>query len=325
MPLRLIAVLAAVLFTACGQPVPEPLPDYGKVLPKTATFVSARNFASRGLLWLSNSPSGIQFSAKVPEALASEPVVTVLVHGYNTPPRKVGSYFEGLISELKEDAHYSPPLVVYDWPSTARHWDELSFDEQYAYSDFLSSTVGERLGGRIPGLPPGIRWENSQYAFDRVNASGSAVDGLVALVQRLAEINPRITVIVVAHSMGSHVVVEALRLRGKDLAPIRRIILLAPDIDATALQEDALKSLSSLEVLHVFYSANDEIVRLYSRFVNFGFRRFGATGRADTTKLPSYAVMHDVTAELGLSEVHSRYVTRDGAAVTKLAKILEYP
>jgi hypothetical protein len=87
MPLRLIAVLAAVLFTSCGQPVPEPLPDYGKVLPKTATFVSARNFASRGLLWLSNSPSGIQFSAKVPEALASEPVVTVRLAVGGSRPR----------------------------------------------------------------------------------------------------------------------------------------------------------------------------------------------------------------------------------------------
>jgi pimeloyl-ACP methyl ester carboxylesterase len=317
--------LGVAAVSACGEPASERLPDYGQSLPTTATFVSARNFGSRGLVWLSNSSSGIQFSMVVPEALTTEPVVTILVHGYKTPPHKVGSYFEGLISQLKEDAHYSSPFVVYDWRSTARHWADLSFDEQSAYIEFLSSTVGERSGGRIPGLSPGARWENNQYAFDRLSASGGAVDGLVALVQHLAAVNPRITIMVVAHSMGSHVVVEALRRHGKDLSPIRRVILMAADIDAAALQADELKSLSSLEAMHVFYSANDEIVRFYSRVANLGFPRFGATGPADVSNLPGYAVMHDVTAALGASEVHSRYVTRDGAAIIGLQKLLEDP
>jgi pimeloyl-ACP methyl ester carboxylesterase len=323
--LRLVYLLCTAIIAACGQPALEQLPDYGEALPPSATFVSARNLVSRGLLWLSNSPSGIQFSTAVPGALAIQPVVTILVHGYNTPPRRVGSYFEGLISQLKEDAHYSPSLVVYDRPSIARHWEELSFDEQSAFIEFLSSTVGERSGGRVPGLPPRIRWENNQYAFDRVNASGSAVDGLIALVQRLVDVNPRMTIMIVAHSMGSHVVVEALTRRAKDLSPVRRVILMAPDIDAAALQGAAFHSLSSLEALHVFYSANDEIVGLYSRVANLGFPRFGATGPADVNKLPSYAVMHDVTAALGVSDVHNRYVTRDGAAVINLGKMLEYP
>ena len=179
-------------------------------------------------------------------------------------------------------AFLSPSLVVYDWPSIARHWEELSFDEQSAFIDFLSSTVGERLGGRIPGLPPGIRWENNQYALDRVNASGSAVDGLIALVQQLVDINPRMTIMIVAHSMGSHVVVEALTRHAKDLSPVRRVILMAPDIDAAALQAPAFHSLSSLEALHVFYSANDKIIRLYSRVANLSFPRFGATGPAES-------------------------------------------
>jgi pimeloyl-ACP methyl ester carboxylesterase len=265
-----------------GQLAPEQLPDYGETLPPSATFVSARNLVSRGLLWVSNSPSGIQFSTAMPGSLAIQPVVTILVHGYNTPPRKVGSYFEGLISQLKEDAHHSPSLVVYDWPSTARHWEELSFDEQSAFIDFLSSTVGERLGGRIPGLPPGIRWENNHYALDRVNASGSAVDGLIALVQQLVDINPRMTIMIVAHSLGSHVVVEALTRHAKDLSPVRRVILMAPGIDAAALQAPAFHSLSALEALHVFYSANDKIIRLYSRVANLSFPRFGATGPAES-------------------------------------------
>jgi pimeloyl-ACP methyl ester carboxylesterase len=323
--LRLIALLGMAALAACGEPASDQLPDYGKSLPTTATFVSARNFGTRGLLWLSNSPSGIQFSKAMPDALKAEPVVTILVHGYKTPPHKVGSYFEGLISQLKDDARYVPPLIVYDWRSTGRHWGELSFDEQLAYIEFLSSTVGERTGGRIPGLPPAARWENNQYAFDRADAGSSGVAGLVALVQSLAAVNPRIVVMVVAHSMGSHVVVEALVKHGKDLSPVRRVILMAPDIDAAALQVEALKSLSSLEAMHVFYSANDEIVRLYSRIANLGFPRLGATGPADASKLPGYAVMHDVTVALGASEVHSRYVTRDGAALMKLQTMLEYP
>ena len=89
--------------------------------------------------------------------------------------------------------------------------------------------------------------------------------------------------------------------------------------------KEAFHALSSLEALHVFYSANDKIIRLYSRVANLSFPRFGATGPADVNKLPSYAVMHDVTAALGVSDVHNRYVTRDGAAVINLGKMLEYP
>ena len=78
MLLRFIPLLGAAAVAACGEPASEQLPDYGKSLPTTATFVSARNFGARGLLWLSNSSSGIQFSMVMPEALTTEPVVTIL-------------------------------------------------------------------------------------------------------------------------------------------------------------------------------------------------------------------------------------------------------
>jgi esterase/lipase superfamily enzyme len=145
------------------------------------------------------------------------------------------------------------------------------------------------------------------------------------LVQRIAEVNPRITIMIVAHSMGSHVVVEALRRRGRDLSPVRRIVLLAPDIDSAALQANAIRSLSSLEALHVFYSANDEVVRLYSRVANLGFARFGATGPANVSKLPRFAITHDVTKALGVSDVHGRYLTREGAAILKTGSRSDAP
>ena len=320
--MRCALVFVALLLLGGCEQKRDVLPEYG-TLPTHAVIASARNLETRGLLWVLPGPAQPQFTSEIPRELAVAPVVTILVHGYNTPPPKVATYFEGLISYLREDRHHAIPLVIYDWKSTARHWEEVPVKEQMAYIDFLSSTVGERLGGRIPGLPPGLRWESMQYTADRTQASTTAVEGLALLVKQLSGARLDVKVIIVAHSMGSQVVIDALRQRAEEMSAVKKVVLLAPDVDAKVLQDEKLTSIRHLDALHVFFSVHDEIVRMYSRVANLGFPRLGATGPSDASKVPAFVHIHDVGETLGTSGVHGRYVTRDGAAAVRLEEVLQ--
>lgn len=319
--MRLVMVLVAALLLSGCKPKPDPLPDYGK-LPAGAFVASARNLETRGVLWASESGAGTLFSTDLPSELITASTATILVHGYNTPAAKVAAYFHGLLSYLRDDRGYPSPLVLYDWKSTARHWDEVPFEEQQGYIEFLSTTVGERLGGRIPGLPADLRWENTQYSSDRVNATTSGADGLVRLVQQLARGRREVRIHILAHSMGSQVVLDALSRAADDMVAVTKILLLAPDVDASALQQEKLARINALEALHVFYSRRDEVVATYSRMANLGFPRLGATGPANVEKLPAYVHVHDVGDTLGTSNVHGAYITREGAAALRLDDML---
>lgn len=319
--MRLTAMmLIFLLLGACNAKLDE-VPDYG-ALPDRAIIASARNFDTRGLLWVMPASAGISFSTEIPSELASASAVTILVHGYNTPASRVASYFHGLIAYLRDDRHYGPPLVIYDWKSTARHWEEISVAEQQGYIEFLAATVGERLGGRIPGLPPGLRWESTQYSADRIQATTTGVDGLAVLIRQLSGAHPDVKIIVVAHSMGSQLVVDALRQRTDAMSAVRRVVLLAPDVDAAVFQDGTLAMLRHLDALHIFYSGQDEIVRMYSRIANFGYPRLGATGPLKVEALPSYVHVHDAGKAMGNFDVHGRYVTREGAAALRIEELL---
>lgn len=315
-----VVMLSSLLLVGC-DPHRDPLPDYGS-LPDQTIVASARNLETRGLLWVLSGSAQPQFTSDVPRTLAMAPVVTVLVHGYNTPPSRVVSYFEGLISYLRDDRQYALPLVIYDWKSTARHWEEVSWEEQQGYIEFLSSTVGERQGGRIPGLPPGLRWESAQYAGDRTHATTTGATGLALLVKQLSGARPDVRVIILAHSMGSQVVIDALRQRAVEMSAVKKVVLLAPDVDAKVLQDEKLASLRHLDALHVYFSNHDEVVRMYSRIANLGFQRLGVTGPSDAAKMPAFVHIHDVGDTLGISAVHGRYVTREGAAALQLDEVL---
>lgn len=318
---RIILVLSMLLLVGCDQKH-DAKPEYG-ALPDRAVVASSRSLATRGLMWAVPAPSGPSFTDSIPGTLFAVPVVTVLVHGYNTPPPKLGAYFAGLIAYLRDDRGFAAPLVIYDWKSTARHWEEVPLQEQLAYIEFLSSTLGERTGGRIPGLPPGVRWESMQYTADRAHATTTAVEGLVHLLRQLVEVRPDVRINILAHSMGSQVVIDVLRQQTSSMSAVKKVVLLAPDVDAAVLQDAKLASIRHLDALHVFYSSHDEIVRMYSRFANLGFPRLGATGPSEVGKLPAFVHLHDVGETLGTSGVHGRYITREGAAALHLDEVLK--
>ncbi len=213
---------------------------------------------------------------------------------------------------------------MFDWPSEARHWQELTVAEREAYVEMLLGTVGERTGG-IPGLPPGLRWELAAYGFDRHRATRNGADGLIELVGMLEKANSSVRINIIAHSMGCYVVNEALKRNGKALSRLRRVLLLAPDIDKAALQDEVFNRISSLESLHVFFSNNDEVLKYYSTSANFGFARLGWFGPANAERLPKYMRVHDVSDALGTEGVHGKYVTRYGAAAIGIIGALRNP
>jgi esterase/lipase superfamily enzyme len=317
----LAAFAAGLVLHGCSDPSPQPQPYAGVQLPKNVHFATARRWDKHKLEWLEQSGDDVALTAQPPAAIQRAAQVTILVHGYAVRDKDAATYFGELITYLHTDRGYLPPVVVYDWPSRARHWQALSSAEQFAYIDFLSNTVGERLGGRIPGLPPDIRWEIQAYSGDATIAHTMAVDGLMALLRTIQNSSPVAEVNLVAHSLGSRVVAAALERPGGRPPRIRTIVLIAPDLGHDEFEKSYWLNATPRKI-HVFYSRHDFVLARLSRIMNFK-ARLGAVGPRDVKALTDTFALHDVSEVLGAEDAHSSYLTRAGAAAIRLGDVLQ--
>lgn len=314
---------------------PAHIPYHGVKLLEDVTFVTSRSwyhysifntetyakFQERPveLKWLQRGDAGIELARSPPPALATNRPVIILVHGYSAPEQKVASYFEAFLGRLHTAIGKGADIVVYDWPSTARHFEELSIEERRDWIDPGMGTPGKSMASGFPGL----RWESHAYTTDVIAARSHGADGFLQLLRVLTAAEAQRHVIVLAHSMGSFVVMEALRKSKGPIGSIDRIVLLAPDVDARSLADPALMAaLAAVPRVHVFFSRNDDVL-LYSRIKNVG-PRLGRDGYVGARPLPGNIVLHDVTGHLGTGEaVHSRYLEADGAEAISLYRVLQ--
>ena len=124
----------------------------------------------------------------------------------------------------------------------------------------------------LPGVVVHYAWPSAAeplgYVYDRDSAL-FARDGLAALLDQLADAGAT-RILLVAHSMGSALTMEALRtsaLRGdqKALKRLSAVILISPDLDVDVFRAQA-KSMGELPQPFIIFGSNrDKILRLSAR------------------------------------------------------------
>ena len=202
-----------------------------------------------------------------------------------------------------EAGKHTGTTVIYDWPSTATRFDIVVDTELRA----LNSDGQHRGGLAHLFRTREAGWKLTMYAADRDKAHREGAPGLVRLISLVREhIRPG-KINIVAHSMGSYVLMEAIRKSPELMKGMHQIILLAPDLSIHALEEPQIKDvITSTVSVHVYHSRNDAILEL-SEQVN----RQKSLGREGPTQASLFGnvVVHDMTEKLGKHDVHGKYLS----------------
>lgn len=122
---------------------------------------------------------------------------------------------------------------------------------------------------KLPGIVVHYAWPSAAeplgYVYDRDSAT-FARDGLEALMEELAEAGAT-RILLVAHSMGASLTMEALRTaavrgNGKALGRLAAVILISPDIDVDVFHAQARAMGELPQPFVIFGSRRDKILRI---------------------------------------------------------------
>ena len=302
-----LVLIAALPLSACDFTSVPPPYSKGAILQGGVHYVSSRRWKERGLEWLNPEGKDIGLVSEPPNGIGGD--VTIFVHGFNSPENRVASYYKDLISHLQKTPGYKAQPIVYDWPSRARHWTELSTWERFAYTQEGISQ-------------PELSWEIAQYVGDAMWARNEGAPGLIALLEMLAGENGKRKIDIIAHSMGCLVVAEAMRRNQKAFRGVRLVFWLAPDLPYDVLEDKKVKrGLAEIERLHVMYSGNDAVLKRLSAALHLS-GMLGSSGPADPVDVPANVVVHDFTEVLGTKDVHSSYKAAGSAPAKMIAETL---
>ncbi len=196
------------------------------------------------------------------------------------------------------------------------------------FKDALRRTAQIAFDFKFRGTPIVFSWPSANnllsYASDREDAFWS-VKYLEKFLLKLKAKHPGKKVHLVAHSMGSQVLVNAMRLlaySGKsDL--FTNIILCAPDFDAELFSQQIAGEVRTLSKSWVIYVSRNDIALSFSETVN-AVQRLGTP----LTPINGYQVIDASEIEVtpwSVPEFHSYYATkqsviRDMVSVLKLQK-----
>ncbi|WP_430449848.1 alpha/beta hydrolase [Rhodophyticola sp.] len=140
------------------------------------------------------------------------------------------------------------------------------------FADGLFRTAQIRNDFEIPGVALHYAWPSLSspfgYAYDRDSAL-FARDGLERFLREIAAAGSH-DIVIVAHSVGSELVMEALRqlrIGGADrvLDRISGVVLMSPDIDVQVFRSQAMRILPLPEPFFIFTSQRDRALRLSAR------------------------------------------------------------
>ena len=292
-----LMIVFLLVIAGCTREQPEKRFYDGVTLDETALYVSARRWEENGLEWLKQEASGIELRQAQPE-IAEDSEITILIHGYHAPEKNITSYFSGLIAHLRNTQKYQSPIIVFDWPSKARYWVELSNDERIAYSQLIRSRH------------PSLSWEIGQYSADAILARSVGADALITLIKTLSVDKPDIKFNIIAHSMGCYVTLEAFKKNAEAMSPVKTVFWLAADLKNDVLEEPAFaRGLSQLDKLHVFYSKHDGVLAYLSGLLHWS-AMLGSHGPSNMNNLTENVVTHDLSDSLGTEGVHSKYLEK---------------
>lgn len=303
------ALLTAIAYVYMAYFTPKPYA--GVKLQDGVVYVSARRFETHGLEALIAGDTAVEARAwNAPTDIRDAPsTVTILIHGYNAQDGKVATYFADLTLSLRNDATRSGPLIVFDWPAIA-----VPFDEQPT-----ADRIRQDMYSYTKNTWSQPAYEFNMYLIDQRKAKTVGATAFVALLASLTE-RPGTTVQVIAHSMGCYLLARAMQQQPAAFSQVGSIVWLAPDVDATVVDEPWFREvLGKLRTgLFVHYSRNDTTLAWLARAAN-GVPRLGAVGRDAGPPIPKLDFI-DMTAQLGVDDVHAGYLRRNSPSLPLIAK-----
>jgi esterase/lipase superfamily enzyme len=172
----------------------------------------------------------------------------------------------------------------------------------------------------FPGLPFFFSWPSvaqvTGYLRDTETAqlSEEAFDQMLDDLARL----PAGEIYVIAHSMGSRLVSQALRSRvdkGKPTAHLRELLLAAPDINVDLFRSTIAPRLKAMQAMQTtVYASSSDLALMASKAVH-GYRRVGETA-GGVFVYPGFDTVDASAASLAMRAFGHSYLT-DSAAVLK--------
>jgi esterase/lipase superfamily enzyme len=117
------------------------------------------------------------------------------------------------------------------------------------------------------------------YTKDERNADVSA-GALAALLERLRASSGRVTIHVIAHSMGNRVLTRALETASvsfQDAGKLNQLVMMAPDVDAVLFRQAAGRIAATAEHVTLYASSQDLALKAAHRVS--GYLRAGEGGR----------------------------------------------
>jgi esterase/lipase superfamily enzyme len=177
----------------------------------------------------------------------------------------------------------------------------------------------------FPGLPFFFSWPSAGQVTGYLRDSESAQLSEDAFDQVLDDLS-RLSggeIYVIAHSMGSRVVTQALRSRvdkGKSTAHVRELLLAAPDINADLFRKAIAPRLQAMQGTQTtVYASSSDLALMASKAVH-GYRRVGETA-GGVFVYPGFDTVDASAASLAVRAFGHSYLT-DSAGVLKDIKSL---
>jgi esterase/lipase superfamily enzyme len=199
------------------------------------------------------------------------------------------------------------------------HGYNMSFDETAMRTAQLAYDLD------FPGMPFFFSWPSAGqvtgYLHDTESAqlSEDAFDQVLDDLSRL----PAGEVYIIAHSMGSRIVSQALRSRvdrGKSTASLKELLLAAPDINADLFRTSIAPRLKAmLGTQTTVYASSSDLALMASKAVH-GYRRVGETA-GGVFVYPGFDTVDASAASIAMRAFGHSYLT-DSAAVLKDIKSL---
>jgi pimeloyl-ACP methyl ester carboxylesterase len=291
--LVMVPALATALAVALSVNYFFPSQHYsGLILNEGVTYASAGRAGST-LKWLAHEGGQVRLRDEPTntEWLGSSRAVTILVHGYNTLESEIAAYFDDTIAYLQQ-ASRPRSFVVFDWPCGASVTSKGG--RLWLIADLLDSA----------GLET-VVFESGGYFDARSSARRAGASGFSDLLRFVGKHDAG-PITIVAHSMGSLLVIEALRQHPELAKKVSDLVLLAPAVRHDIFEEsDVASAIATIPNVEVYYSREDAVLALLPGML-------GLSGPKDVQKAPKNITFHDVTKALGESEVHGRYLRAEG-------------
>jgi esterase/lipase superfamily enzyme len=172
----------------------------------------------------------------------------------------------------------------------------------------------------FPGLPFFFSWPSAAQVTGYLRDTESAQLSEEAFDQMLDDLArlPAGEIYVVAHSMGSRLVSQALRSRvdkGKSTSRLRELLLAAPDINADLFRSTIAPRLKAMQAMQTtVYASSSDLALMASKAVH-GYRRVGETA-GGVFVYPGLDTVDASAASLAMRAFGHSYLT-DSAAVLK--------